>query len=111
MRLMVSVRVRPSSSRRSTSSRSATVASSAATMRRFGLRSPATATLWVGVDRVGLAALAGVEHSRPRGQFRGHVENGFAVGDQALGDVPADPGTPLDRPHPVRELAAGRSIA
>ncbi len=45
MRLTVSVRARPSSSRRSTSSRSTTVASSAATARRPGLRSPATATL------------------------------------------------------------------
>ena len=62
----------------------------------------------VGVDRVGLAALAGVEHPHPRRQLRRHVEHGLAVGDQALGDVPADAGAALHRPDPVRELPAGR---
>jgi hypothetical protein len=60
----------------------------------------------VGVDRVGLAALAGIEHPHPRRQLRRHVQDGFPVGDQTLGDVPADPGATLDRPHPPGELAA-----
>jgi hypothetical protein len=62
----------------------------------------------VRVDRVGLACLPGVEHPHPRRQLGRHVHDGFAVGDQALGDVAADPGAALHRPHPVREPAAGR---
>jgi hypothetical protein len=62
----------------------------------------------VRVDRVGLAALPGVEDPHPGGQFRRHVQDGLAVGDQPLGDVPPDAGASLDRPDPVRELAAGR---
>jgi hypothetical protein len=62
----------------------------------------------VRVDRVGLAALTGVEHPHPRGQLRGHVEDRFAVGDQALGEVPADSAAALDCPDAVGEPAAGR---
>ena len=59
------------------------------------------------VDRVGLAALAGGEHSGSGGQLRRHVKNGFAVGDQALGDVPTDTGAAFDRPDAVGVLTAG----
>jgi hypothetical protein len=34
------------------------------------------------------------------------VDHGFAVGDQALGDLPADAAAPFDGPQPVRVLAA-----
>ena len=61
----------------------------------------------VGIDRVGLAALAGGEHPRPGRQLRRHVHHGLAVGDQALSDVPADAVAALDRPQPVLVLAAG----
>ena len=60
-----------------------------------------------GIDRVGLAALTGGEHAGPGGQLRGHVHHGFAVGDQALRDVPADTVAALDRPHAVSVPAAG----
>jgi hypothetical protein len=60
----------------------------------------------VRVDRVALAALTGGEHSRPGGQLRWHVDHGFAVGDQALGDVPADAVAALDRPDPLRKPTA-----
>ena len=106
MRLTISVRARPSSSRRSTSSRSATVASSATTARRPGLRSPATATLWASTGSV--LRPWPVSNTRTRADsFAGHVQDGLAVGDQALGDVPADPGAALHRPDPVRDTAAG----
>jgi hypothetical protein len=42
-----------------------------------------------GVDRVGLAALAGGEDPGSGGELGGHVYDGFAVGDKALRDVPA----------------------
>jgi len=61
----------------------------------------------VRIDRVALAALPGVEHPHPRRQLRRHVQDGFAVGDQTLGDVPADPGAALHRPHPIRKPPAG----
>jgi hypothetical protein len=51
--------------------------------------------------------LAGGEHAGAGGQLRGHVEDGLAVGDQPLGDVPTDPGAPFDGPHAVFVLAAG----
>jgi hypothetical protein len=35
------------------------------------------------------------------------LEHGIAVGDQALGNVPADSGTALNRPDPIRVLTAG----
>jgi hypothetical protein len=60
----------------------------------------------VGVDRVGLAALAGGEHPGPGRQFRRDVQDGLAVGDQALSDVPADAAAALDRPDPVGVFAA-----
>ena len=99
-RLIVSVRARPSSSRRSASSRNATVASSALTWRKPVVRNATTATE-CGVDRVGLAALAGGEHPHPRRQLRRHIHHRLAVGDQPLGDVPADAVAALDRPDPV----------
>jgi hypothetical protein len=61
----------------------------------------------VGVDRVGLAALAGGEDPGPGGQFRGYVQDGLAVGDQALGDVPADAGAAFDGPDAVLMLTTG----
>jgi hypothetical protein len=61
----------------------------------------------VGVDRVRRAALTGGEHPRPSGQFRRHVQDGLAVGGQALGDVPADAVAALDRPDPVFVFAGG----
>ena len=100
-----SVRARPSPSRRSTSSRNATVASSAVTCRKPLLRNADHGDA-VGVDRVGLAALAGGEHPRPGGQLRRHVHHGLAVGDQALSDVPADAVAALHRPDPLRVPAA-----
>jgi hypothetical protein len=51
--------------------------------------------------------LAGGEHAGPGGQFRGHVQDGLAVGDQPLGDVPADAGAALDGPDVVLVLTAG----
>jgi hypothetical protein len=49
-----------------------------------------------------------VANTRARADnFRGHVHHGFAVGDQALGDVSADAVAALDRPYPVGVLAAG----
>ncbi|BCJ51872.1 hypothetical protein Asp14428_33470 [Actinoplanes sp. NBRC 14428] len=61
----------------------------------------------MGVDWVGLAALAGGEHPGAGGQLRGHVEDGFSVGDQALGDVPADAIAAFDRPDAVGVFTAG----
>ena len=61
----------------------------------------------VGVDRVGFAALTGVEHPHPGGQLGRHVQHRLAVRDQALGDMPADPSATLDCPDPVREPATG----
>jgi hypothetical protein len=61
----------------------------------------------VRVDRVGLAALPGGEHPGAGGQLCGHVEDGFAVGDQALGDVPANAAAAFDCPDAVGVLAAG----
>jgi hypothetical protein len=49
-----------------------------------------------------------VENTPARGgQLRGNIEDGFAIGDQALGDVSADTVAALDRPHAIRVLAAG----
>ena len=61
----------------------------------------------VRVGRVGLTGLGGVEQPGSRGQFRRHVEHGLAVGDQALGDVPADAVAALDRPDPLLVLPTG----
>ncbi|HEV8559817.1 MAG TPA: hypothetical protein VGR06_26055 [Actinophytocola sp.] len=60
----------------------------------------------VRVDRVGFAALAGVEDPDSGRQFRRHVEHWFTVGDQALGDVSADAVAAFDGPYPVGEGAA-----
>jgi hypothetical protein len=54
-----------------------------------------------------LRPLASVEYPHPSRQFRRHVQDRFSVSDQALGDVPADPGAAFHRPDPFRELAAG----
>lgn len=59
----------------------------------------------VGVGGIGLAALAGGEHPRPGGQLRWDVDDLLAVGEQPVGDVPADALAALDRPDPVRLLA------
>ena len=56
----------------------------------------------VRVGGVGLAALPGREHPRPRGQLRRHVHDVLAVGEQPVGDVPADALAALDRPDPLR---------
>ena len=61
----------------------------------------------VRVGRVGLTGLGGVEQPGSRGHFRRHVEHGLAVGDQALGDVPADAVAALDRPDPLLVLPTG----
>jgi hypothetical protein len=65
----------------------------------------------VGVDRVGLAALAGVEHPHPRRQLGRHIQDSFAVGDQALGDVAADPGATLDGPNAIGKWRPAASMA
>jgi hypothetical protein len=52
----------------------------------------------VGVSRVGLAAVAGVEDAHPSGQLGWHVHHGLAIGDQPLGHVSADAVAPLHRP-------------
>jgi hypothetical protein len=44
----------------------------------------------VGIDGVRLAALAGGERPGAGGQLRRDIDDGFAVGEQPLGDVPAD---------------------
>jgi hypothetical protein len=61
----------------------------------------------VRVDRVGLTTLTGGEHSSAGGQLRRHVHDGFAIGNQALRDVPADAAAALNRPDPVVVPAAG----
>src|SRR5258705_6475064 len=38
----------------------------------------------VGVDRVNLTTLAGIEYPHPSGQLGGHVDYRLALGDQAL---------------------------
>jgi hypothetical protein len=59
----------------------------------------------VRVGGVGLAALPGAEHARPRGHLRRHVDDLLAVGEQSGGDVPPDTAAaPLDRPDPLRPL-------
>jgi hypothetical protein len=57
----------------------------------------------MGVDRIGLMALAGVEHADPGRQLRWHVQDRFAVGDQTLGEVPTDPGAAVE--HTVANQA------
>lgn len=59
----------------------------------------------VGASGVGLAALPGGEHPRPRGQLRRHIHHNLAVGNQPLGQVLTDPVAALHRPHPIREPA------
>jgi hypothetical protein len=56
--------------------------------------------------RVGLAPLAGGEDPGPGGQFRGHIDDRFTIGDQALRDVAADAVAALHRPDAVPELPA-----
>jgi hypothetical protein len=63
----------------------------------------------VGIDGVGLAALTGREHPGSRRELRGHVNDSLAVGDQALGHVPADAVAALDRPHAVSVTPAAGS--
>jgi hypothetical protein len=58
----------------------------------------------VRVGGIGLAALGGVEQASPRGQLRRHVEDGFAVSDKTLGDVPADAVAAFHRPDTVPVL-------
>jgi hypothetical protein len=60
-----------------------------------------------GVDRVDLAALAGGEHPGSGGQLRRHLDDGLTIGEQPLGDVPADAVATLHRPDPVGVLTAG----
>ena len=106
MRLTTSVRPGRAASRRSTSSRNATGGVVGGDLPQPGGAQGGHRDA-VGVDRVGLAALAGVEHPHLGGQLRRHVEDGFAVGDQALGDVPADAVAAFDGPDPIRVAAAG----
>ena len=53
---------------------------------------------------IGLAALPRGEHPHPRRQLGRHVHDRLAVGEQPLGQVPADALAALDRPHPLRPL-------
>jgi hypothetical protein len=55
----------------------------------------------VSIDRIGFAALTGGEHPSPGGQFRRRVQDGLAVGEQPLRDMPADAVAALDRPVPL----------
>jgi hypothetical protein len=54
------------------------------------------------IGGVGLAALPGGEHSRPGGQLWWDIHDLLAIGQQPVGDVPADSLAALDRPDPVR---------
>jgi hypothetical protein len=60
------------------------------------------------VDGVGLAAVAGREHPHLRRELRRHIQDGLAVMDQPVRDVPADTVTALHCPYPVGEPAPGR---
>jgi hypothetical protein len=60
----------------------------------------------VRVDRIRFAALPGGEYPHLGGELGGYVEHGLAVGDQPLGQVPADTVSALYRPQPLREPAA-----
>src|SRR5690349_11987988 len=105
MRLTVSVRVRPSSSRRSTSNRSTTVKSSAATIRRPGLRSPATATLCASTGSV----LRPCPVSKTRTRADNLAGTTMTVSPSATSRwamYRADPGAALHGPDAVGELAA-----
>ncbi|GIF01963.1 hypothetical protein Ari01nite_94270 [Paractinoplanes rishiriensis] len=59
----------------------------------------------VRVDRVDVVALAGGEHSGLR--LRRNVHYGLALGDQVLGDVPADAVVALDSPRCGRWVSGG----
>jgi len=66
------------------------------------------------VVSVGLAVVAGVEQSRPRGQLCGHVDNMLAVGQQALRQRATGTVAALHRPNPVwppRDMLEHRGIA
>jgi hypothetical protein len=54
-----------------------------------------------GVVGVGLAAVAGGQHPHPGSQLGRHVQHLLAVGDQPLGERPADAVRALDRPMSV----------
>ena len=70
-----------------------------------GCAAPATATLWASTGSV--LRPWPVANTRTRADsFARHVQHGLAVGDQALGDVPADAVAALHRPDPVRVLPA-----
>ena len=56
----------------------------------------------VRIGGVGLAALPGGEHPRPRGQLRRDVDDLFAIGQEPVRHVPPDARTSLDRPDAVR---------
>ena len=57
--------------------------------------------------RRGRAAVADREYPYLRGQLGGHVQDGLAVVDQAVGDVFADAVAALDRPDPFGKDPAG----
>jgi hypothetical protein len=56
------------------------------------------------IVRVGLAALAGVEHPQAGRQLRRYVDHGLASGHEPARDVMADPAAALHRPQPVGPL-------
>jgi hypothetical protein len=56
------------------------------------------------VGGAGLAALAGVEHPGPGGQFGGDVQHPHSAGQQPLRQRPPDPVGAFHRPHPLRQL-------
>lgn len=56
------------------------------------------------VGGVGLAALAGIKHSGPSGQFRWDIQHPLAAGQQPLRQRPADPIGAFHRPYPLGPL-------
>ncbi|WP_327139849.1 hypothetical protein [Nocardia sp. NBC_01327] len=59
------------------------------------------------IDGIDFAAVAGREDPHLGRPFRGHVQDGFPVADQAVRDMAADAVAALDRPDPVGESACG----
>jgi hypothetical protein len=58
----------------------------------------------VRVGGAGLTTLPGGEHACPCGQLRWDVEDLFTIGEEPVGDVPADAVAAFDGPYPVRPL-------
>ena len=56
----------------------------------------------VGVIRVVLAGVPGLQQPHPGGQLRRHIQHPLTGGDQLLGQQIPQPGRALDRPGPLR---------